>query len=89
MIRKKQFTGIPFPGILHQKAQRVDVPARGISYERPERYIVNTPFGQLEIMPGDWMVTFPGGNVYVIRSEDIKALEAPPNKQWWKFWRKS
>lgn len=90
MLRKKQFTGLPFPGILHQKAQHVSAPERGISFERPERYVVNTPFGQQQIAHGDWLVIFPSGNCYVFKDVDIVIVEPKkPKEKRWKFWRKS
>lgn len=87
MIRKRQFVGIPFPGVMHQKAQRVDQSAtRGIIFDRPERWIVNTPRGQQEIAQLDWLVEFPSGNRYVMMTSDIQALEPQPKKKWWKIW---
>lgn len=85
-MKKRRFMGVPFEGILHQKAQRVDLAnTRGIIFDRPERYIVNTPGGQIEIGPGDWVVEFPSGNRYVIKDADIAEL-SQPFKKWWKIW---
>jgi len=86
MIKKKQFLGVPFPGILHQKAQEVDyISTRGIKFTRPERFIVNTPVGQHEIGAGDWVVEFPGNRLYVIKDKDIDALDFN-EKKWWQIW---
>ena len=86
MIVKRRFMGTPFEGILHQKAQRVDMGnTRGIIFDRPERFIVNTPGGQIEIGAGDWVVECPSGNRYVIKDTDITAL-SQPSKKWWKIW---
>jgi len=85
MIKKRQFNGVPFPGILYQKAQRVDAPERGISYSRPDRYLVNTPTGQLEIGQGDWVVAMPSGSLYVVKDADIAALTGG-TKPWWRIW---
>lgn len=86
MIKKRQFIGVPFEGILHQKAQRVDMGnTRGIVFDRPERYVVNTPVGQLEIGLGDWVVEFIPGRLYVIRNVDMSVIP-PVKKVWWKLW---
>lgn len=86
MISKRQFTGKPLPGIIFQKAQRVEAPGRGIVFDRPDRYLVNTPVGQLEIGIGDWVVEFVAGRQYVIRSQDMVA-QAKQNRKWWQIWR--
>lgn len=88
MLKKTQFTGKPFPGILHQVAQRVNVPERGIAYDRPERFVVNTPFGQMEITAGDWLVEFSGGNRYVFKPADMAAFRPLCKKPWWNFGRR-
>lgn len=86
MIRKQQFNGVPFNGIIHQTAQRVDMGnTRGIVFNRPERYIVNTPVGQLEITNGDWLVEFTPGRYYVIRAVDMVGVPQP-KKSWWRNW---
>jgi hypothetical protein len=85
MLRKRQFNGVPFDGILHQKAQRIDMGnTRGIVFDRPERHLVNTPVGQLEIWPGDWVVEFVAGRLYVVKNDDI--LAHAPARKWWKIW---
>lgn len=88
MLKNKQFNGQLFPGVIHQKAQRVNVPERGIIYDRPERYVVNTSFGQMEIAVGDWFVEFPSGNCYVFKPADMATLgyqPAKPKNKWWKL----
>lgn len=87
MLTKRQFTGKPFDGIIHQKAQRVEAPGRGIVFDRPDRYIVNTPVGQLEIGVGDWVVEFLPSRRYVIRAEDMAAPQPQQNRKWWQLWR--
>ena len=86
MVKKRQFTGTLFEGILHQKPQRVNDINRGIIFDRPERFVVNTPSGQFQIGIGDWVVTFPSGNRYVIKAEDIAELGVSKRK-WWQVWR--
>lgn len=87
-MKKRQFLGIAFPGILHQKAQRVDMGAtRGIVFDRPERWIVNTPVGQQEISQGDWLVELQPARFYVIKDADIAAFLTKPSKKWWKLWQ--
>ena len=87
MIKMRQFTGNPFDGILYQTAQRVSAPERGIVFNRPERYIVNTPFGQMEICKGDWLIEVITGNRYVIKDADIMYFsKIKPSKKWWRFW---
>ena len=85
---KRQFWGIlPFEGVLHQKAQRVDLGnTRGIVFDRPERWMVNTPIGQLEIYPGDWMVEFLPGRYYIVKDSDMAAMAQPAKKKRWKLW---
>lgn len=84
-VTRRQFLGVPFPGILHQKAQRVDAPERGISFNRPERFVVNTPNGQIEIVQGDWVLEMPSGARYVVKNPDVDAMGAP-KKKWWQLW---
>lgn len=87
MVKKRQFLGIAFDGIIHQKAQHVDMTStRGIVWNRPECYMVNTPLGQLQIYAGDWLLELPTGVLYVIRSVDIEHFFKQPIKKWWKIW---
>lgn len=59
-------------GVLRIPASRVDQSAtRGIIFDRPERYVVSTPYGQAEIGAGDWLVIYPSGNMYVMKDEDM------------------
>ena len=85
-VRKRQFLGVAFPGILHQKAQKVDAPERGISFHRPERWVVNTPMGQLEVCQGDWVLEAPSGNRYVIKDCDISDISKTTKKKVWGLW---
>jgi hypothetical protein len=89
-LSKRQFNGVPFDGIIFQKAQRVSAPDRGIYFERPDRYLVNTPVGQLEISQGDWVVEFSPGRMYIIRGEDMRVNERARRvpRAFWQFWRK-
>lgn len=85
-MKKRRFMGVPFEGILHQKAQRVDAGnTRGIIFDRPERHIVNTPFGQMEICAGDWVIELRAGSRYVIKDAHIHEFFETP-KKWWKIW---
>lgn len=85
-VTRRQFLGVPFPGILHQKPQRVDAPERGISFSRPERFVVNTPNGQVEICQGDWVLELPSGARYVVKNNDIEAVSATGARKWWQLW---
>lgn len=59
-------------GVLLIPASKVDLSAtRGIVYDRPERYVIDTPFGRVELMAGDWIGRTVNGNVYTFRDEDI------------------
>lgn len=85
-LTRRQFNGVPFDGIIHQLAQRVDMGnTRGIVFDRPERFVVNTPVGQIEIGHGDWVVEFMPGRSYVIRNPDM-VERGNPKKKRWKLW---
>lgn len=90
-LSKRQFNGVIFPGIIFQKAQRVSAPDRGIFFERPDRFLVNTPVGQLEINQGDWVVEFSPGRLYIIRDEDMRVNDRArrPARAFWQFWRRA
>lgn len=69
------FPGIVVEGVLRLPAGTIDASkTRGIRYDRPERYVVNTPFAQVEITEGDWVVTYPSGNRYVLKDVDLKSF---------------
>lgn len=85
MIIKRQFNSVPFNGVIHQMAQRVSAPERGIVFNRPERYLVKTPFGHLEIGFGDWLVDVDNGSTYVIKSYDIHFFGTRRVSLWQKF----
>lgn len=85
-MNQRQFNGVTFGGIIFQKAQTVNEPARGISFERPDRFLLTTPYGQLEVNKGDWVVEMPSGNHYLIKDSDIAALGQTSNRKWWKIW---
>lgn len=84
-MKKRQFTGIPFEGIIYQAAQRVNAPERGVSFNRPNRYVLSTPVGQVEISIGDWVIYMPSG-LYVIKDADIFALSGASSRKWWQIW---
>lgn len=43
---------------------------RGITFDVPERFVVKTPHGQVDAFPGDFVLTYPSGNRYVMRPGD-------------------
>lgn len=85
-IRKRQFRGVAFIGVTHQKAQRVDLTeTRGIIFDRAERFVVNTPGGQVEIHHGDWVIEFPDDRFYVIKDIHMSSFNNRRRK-WWHLW---
>lgn len=77
------FPGKKVDGVLRIPAGRVDQSAtRGIIFDRPERHVVNTPFGQAELGAGDWVVTYPSGNRYAVKDEDYST---PKRASLWRF----
>lgn len=83
MIAHQWFPGLSIQGVLRIPAGTVDASAtRGIKYDRPERHVVNTPFGQLEITAGDWVIKHPSGNYYVLKDVDYYG---PRTKKSWMY----
>ena len=71
------FPGKKIDGVLRIPAGTVDASkTRGIKFERPERHVVNTPFGQLEIGAGDWIIRYPSGALYVFKDADYDGLRS-------------
>lgn len=55
-------------GVLKIPASLVDQSAtRGIIFDRPERHVVKTEFGQAELADGDWVVSGKHGELYVFK----------------------
>jgi hypothetical protein len=53
------------PGVRHIKANKVDLSkTRGIIVDRPERYVVDTPSGEVWLEPGDWVIKGISGEYY-------------------------
>lgn len=42
---------------------------RGITYDTPARHIINTLEGQMQVNPGDWVVTGIKGERYPVRDD--------------------
>lgn len=64
IIRAEQFgpAGVIIEGVEFHKAQTIDAQrTRGIIYDRPERWVFNSPHGPIDLTPGDWIVTMPSG----------------------------
>lgn len=65
-------------GVVKIPAMTVDArERRGITYDMPARYVVNTLEGQMQINPGDWLVTGVKGKKYPCRP-DIFDLSYEP-----------
>lgn len=72
-----QFTKDNTPeGIIRLPARTVDLSqTRGIKFDRPTCFAVNTPVGQIEIVHGDWVVTCLTGSQYVLREADYNCMD--------------
>lgn len=46
---------------------KVKIPERGIEVDRPERHVINTPEGQFDVTPGDYIVTGIQGEKYPVK----------------------
>lgn len=57
-------------GIIYIPAQRVTEAQRGIAYDRPAGYFAQTWLGNVQMAPGDWLVTCGSGNRYVVKQFD-------------------
>lgn len=57
-------------GIIHAPAKTVKDAARGIEYEQGAGYFAQTWLGNIQMAPGDWLVTCGSGNRYVIKQCD-------------------
>lgn len=69
-LEARQFLGHPIAGAVRLPPQRIDASHnRGITYNRPERWVVNTPTAQIEIAQGDWIVTGHMGEHYVFKAD--------------------
>lgn len=64
------FPEVDIPGVLRIPANKVDMSgARGIIVDRPERHVVNTHHGQIELAHGDWIITGLNGEKYPCRPD--------------------
>lgn len=81
------FPSVHIDGVLRLPAQTIDTSAtRGITFKRAERHVVNTATAQIELAPGDWVLTYPSGNQYVMKDVDYapRTAETP----WGRFMKK-
>lgn len=64
------FPGKTVAGVRRIPANKIDMSQkRGIVVDRPERYVVDAVGGQLDIYPGDWVITGLGGDRYPLRND--------------------
>ena len=76
MRAEQWWPGKTVTGVVRLPAGTIDASkTRGIKFERPERHVVNTPTAQLELAPGDWVITYPSGNRYVLKDIDFNREE--------------
>lgn len=72
--------GKDISGVLRIPATRVDATAtRGIIFDRPERHVVNTLEGQLDVSPGDWIITGVKGEKYPVKPDIFDLCYEPVN----------
>ena len=71
--RKPERLGVRFCPPVREDLSRT----RGIIFDRPARYVFDTPDGPIDIAPGDWVVTFSSGFRYRERAADLAALYEP------------
>ena len=65
-------------GVIKLPAMTVDArERRGITYDTPARYVVNTLEGQMEIKPGDWLVTGVTGELYPVKDHIFRMTYSP------------
>ena len=57
-------------GIIHMPAKTVKDAARGIEYEQAAGFFAQTWLGNIQMAPGDWLVTCISGNSYVVKQAD-------------------
>ena len=57
-------------GIIHMPAKTIKDAARGIEYEQPAGFFAQTWLGNIQMAPGDWLVTCGSGNRYVVKQFD-------------------
>lgn len=60
-VEAQQFSGLPMRGVSRLPPTVVDARSRGISYTLPERWVVDTPAGQVGLAVNDWVVLWPNG----------------------------
>jgi hypothetical protein len=89
LYRKKPITvkavqwslGKVVEGVHRIPANKVDLSkTRGIIVDRPERYVVNTLEGQMEVTEGDWIVTGIKGEIYPVKDAIFKLTYEPVTK---------
>lgn len=83
----------PASGVVYIPARRVNDAARGIAYDQPGGWYAQTFYGNVQVAPGDWIITCASGNVYVIREVDYyhwfdAGLRAPWQVKVLRFLRK-
>jgi hypothetical protein len=73
-------------GIIWMPAQRVTDAARAIAYDRPGGWFAQTWLGNIQMAPGDWLVTCGSGNKYVVKQADY--FPDFGASAWRSFWRR-
>lgn len=72
------FPGRDIEGVLRIPANKVDLSkTRGIIIDRPQRYVINTMEGQMDVCIGDWIVTGVFGEKYPVHPEIFEATYEP------------
>lgn len=69
-------------GIIHMPAQKVTDSARGIAYDRPGGFFARTWLGNIQMTPGDWLVTCGSGNRYVVKEADYCTVSSARCSFW-------
>lgn len=68
----------PMAGVIKIPAMTVDARARrGITYDTPAHYVINTLEGQMQVNPGDWVITGVKGERYACRDDIFKLTYEP------------
>lgn len=76
------FPGQQVEGVRRIPGCRVDLTARrGIIIDRPEHYVVDGPYGPLEIAPGDWVITGALGYRYPVKPDVFTAICEPTGEE--------
>lgn len=65
-------------GVVRLPSHTVTDARRGITFDRPEGFYVDTPFGRHQLIVGSWLVTCASGNRYIVKEGDYMPQKISP-----------